>query len=238
MEIKETLLKTSEPTKIIEDVTYFKYIFKKTEKISCAVFYILRSDSELSHTDEVVLDLEDSAREVLNVSLDSLKSTDANVGEKVQNLRFALIELESKLRVAHAARYISTDLINVFVHEIDSVYRSMKKYTDKSIRNPLSEIGIEEQVTERKVARVREQHQVSTRSEGVTVRTETSGPTISRRDRIIEVLRDNPDATIKDIVSVVTDCSEKTIQRELITMIKDNIVVREGERRWSKYKLV
>ena len=225
-----------EKTRAIEDANYFKYIFKKTEKISCAVFYILRSEQELYKTDKVVQDVEDSARMVLNTSIASLACTDATLSEKVSELRFALIALESKLRVAQAARYIGNELIGVFIHEIDSVYRSMKKYTERSMRNPLSE---EEEafefVREKKVARPREVREVS---DIRRVEIEASRPVRTRRERVIEVLRDNPDATIKDIVGVVSDCSEKTIQRELISMIKDNLVVREGERRWSKYKLV
>ena len=60
----------------------------------------------------------------------------------------------------------------------------------------------------------------------------------SRKDRILDIIKDKGEATIKDISSNVTDCSEKTIQRELIDLIKDNIILRDGERRWSKYKMV
>ena len=222
--------------KTIGDVNYFKYIFKKTEKISCAVFYILRSEQDVYKTDSVIQDVEDSARRVLNIALESLQSTEATRPIKVANLRFALIALESKLRIAQASRYIGSELMGVFIHEIDSVYRSMKRYTDTNMPNPFSgdEVPVESP-RERKVHKVREVREVS---EGHTQSIETSVPDISRKDRIIQVLRDNPDATIKDIAGVITDCSEKTIQRELIAMIKDNIVVREGERRWSKYKLV
>jgi DeoR/GlpR family transcriptional regulator of sugar metabolism len=55
---------------------------------------------------------------------------------------------------------------------------------------------------------------------------------------VLNVIRDKGNATIKDIIEVVKDCSEKTIQRELIVLIKDGIIIREGERRWSKYRLV
>ncbi len=225
-----------EHSRAIEDVNYFKYIFKKTEKISCAVFYILRSEQDAYKTDAVIHDVEDSARVVLNTAVASLACTDAVLSEKVTELRFALIALESKLKVAQAARYIGSDLMGVFIHEIDSVYRSMKKYTEKHTANPLSEDeGSFEQIREKKAVRTKEVREVS---DIRRVEIETPRQERSRRERVTDVLRDNPDATIKDIVGVVTDCSEKTIQRELMSMIKDNIVVREGERRWSKYKLV
>jgi len=58
-----------------------------------------------------------------------------------------------------------------------------------------------------------------------------------RRKTILELIKKKKEVTIKDISSVISDCSEKTIQRELIALVKDNVLKKEGERRWSKYSL-
>ncbi|MCK5027052.1 MAG: DeoR family transcriptional regulator [Candidatus Pacebacteria bacterium] len=58
-----------------------------------------------------------------------------------------------------------------------------------------------------------------------------------RRDIIIQMLRDKKDLTIKDITTEITDCSEKTIQRELVSLVKKGILKKTGERRWSRYSL-
>ena len=58
-----------------------------------------------------------------------------------------------------------------------------------------------------------------------------------RRDKISEILSKGQKLTIKDISKEIDDCSEKTIQRELSSMLKDNVLSKEGERRWSKYFL-
>lgn len=58
-----------------------------------------------------------------------------------------------------------------------------------------------------------------------------------RRNRIIDLLKTKSDLTIKDFARVIADCSEKTIQRELIDLVEKGIVKKEGERRWSKYSL-
>ena len=60
---------------------------------------------------------------------------------------------------------------------------------------------------------------------------------VDRGARIKTVLEAVPEATIKDIAEVITDVSEKTIQRELNSLIEKGQVVREGERRWSKYSI-
>ncbi len=233
METKETTLRTERGVGMLEDIEYYKYIFKKTEKIACAVFYVLRQGHSNGQSDRVAYDLESTAQGLVDVSFESLKSTTATIEERAINLKYALVAFESKLRIAHSARLLSTEFLEVFIHEIDSVQRSLKKYTEPRVANPLSMSD-----TRMEGASLRERKPVTVRIErtGVTGRGEGGGP--SRRERVLGVLRDKGQATIKDIVEVVTDCSEKTIQRELISLIKDNVIVREGERRWSKYRLV
>ncbi len=54
---------------------------------------------------------------------------------------------------------------------------------------------------------------------------------------ILNLLKRNDNLSIKDISAVVKNCSEKTIQRELASLIKKGLVRKEGERRWSVYRL-
>lgn len=70
-----------------------------------------------------------------------------------------------------------------------------------------------------------------------------------RRKEIIQIIKSNsgaPDSpdfgvTITDIKTKakgpVAACGEKTLQRELISMIKDNILSKTGSKRWSRYFL-
>ena len=52
---------------------------------------------------------------------------------------------------------------------------------------------------------------------------------------ILDLIKKSNGVSIKDISTVVRDCSEKTIQRELNNLIERGVVVRRGERRWSTY---
>lgn len=56
-----------------------------------------------------------------------------------------------------------------------------------------------------------------------------------RTERILAVVKNNDGISIKDITSVIKDCSEKTIQRELVSLIEHGLVEKRGERRWSLY---
>ena len=63
-----------------------------------------------------------------------------------------------------------------------------------------------------------------------------------RREDILAVIKANGgNATITDIKNKpqgqLISCGEKTLQRELIGMVKDGVLKRVGEKRWSRYSL-
>ena len=70
-------------------------------------------------------------------------------------------------------------------------------------------------------------------SKGHTVRDKNT-----RYEVIINLLKKTKEISIKDVSSIVSDCSEKTIQRELLSLVGKGVLKKEGERRWSKYSLV
>ncbi len=64
----------------------------------------------------------------------------------------------------------------------------------------------------------------------------------SRREEIIKILKSNSKGlTISEIKNVsngqIATLGEKTLQRELVAMVKDNILYKTGSKRWSKYFL-
>jgi hypothetical protein len=40
-----------------------------------------------------------------------------------------------------------------------------------------------------------------------------------------------------DQFSAIVSCGEKTLQRELVSMVKDGVLKKLGEKRWSRYML-
>jgi len=57
----------------------------------------------------------------------------------------------------------------------------------------------------------------------------------NRRKVIEDILRTRGSLTIKDAIDAIKDCSEKTIQRELVALVREGFLRREGARRWSRY---
>lgn len=59
----------------------------------------------------------------------------------------------------------------------------------------------------------------------------------SRIESIISIIKLKGNVNIKDISSVILNCSEKTIQRELMTLVTAGILKKSGDRRWSVYSM-
>lgn len=59
----------------------------------------------------------------------------------------------------------------------------------------------------------------------------------SRRTRILKLVKDKREVTIKDITNHFPELSEKTIQRELISLVDTGVLKKFGERRWSRYSI-
>ena len=62
-------------------------------------------------------------------------------------------------------------------------------------------------------------------------------PSADRQGVIISLLKKNKELGIKDFTSSIKDCSEKTIQRELVSLVSKGQVIKMGEKRWSRYSL-
>jgi hypothetical protein len=58
-----------------------------------------------------------------------------------------------------------------------------------------------------------------------------------RRDLIIKMLGERSNLNIKDFTAVIKDYSDKTIQRELLALVEEGVIKKQGERRWSTYSL-
>ena len=63
------------------------------------------------------------------------------------------------------------------------------------------------------------------------------GIKIARRNDVLNVVRNKGRVSIKDITVILKDTSEKTVQRELLGLVKEGVLVKEGEKRWSMYRI-
>lgn len=234
MDNKETNSALIRSDMLIHNDEYFKYIFKKTEKVVSAVFYTTRSLSEEDKKDILVAAVEDRALRANVLVEKTLTASGASRIRGLEEFRVALVALESALTFLTAGRIMRDDLLEVFRHELGNLQRSLREYTHESPKHAFGDVFDPSPKTgdRRRLA------------ERAPLRTMTSDPAhrvpeggLDRRERILGIIRDKGQVTIKDVSSIITDCSEKTIQRELMSLISERLITKEGERRWSKYAL-
>lgn len=64
-----------------------------------------------------------------------------------------------------------------------------------------------------------------------------SDKTEDRKQKILNLLKNNDKKTIKEISSIFEDISEKSIQRDLADLVESGRLLANGERRWRVYYL-
>jgi predicted HTH transcriptional regulator len=60
----------------------------------------------------------------------------------------------------------------------------------------------------------------------------------SRQEKILSFINERKSAVIKDITALFPEVSEKTIQRELGSLIDTGRITKRGSKRWSMYMAV
>lgn len=229
------IIKATESTKrLVQDENYYKYIFKKTERIVSVVFYVSNTLEKNERTNFILEDILKTAQLVHDAILRTLEARTHLSEEPIRVAAHSLIALESKLQVAASTGLISSEVLHVLASEIDGVLRGLNKYLIRTTAFDDLDYKVMPSGPERTRSVARES--AVEKKEAVSG-VEPNRTEIDRRERIKVVLSAKGEATIKDISDIITDVSTKTIQRELNAMIEDNLVKRQGERRWSKYSL-
>ncbi len=227
------------------DEQYYNNVFKKTEKMVSVVFYVLsQTSSDYEKLDEQFLNIKDKELKTHEESLKTLSLYTHQISDNdLLGLRHSLVTLESVLRIAEAASIFPEDLFNLISEQIDSVMRYLKNhYTPKTISAEIDPVSLMSNQSKSRVSKPKTTYkqrrtvipQGDISSDAHFVHSQLT----DRSERIKTVLEAKPQATVKDIAEIITDVSEKTIQRELNSLIEKGQVVREGERRWSKYSVL
>lgn len=243
------------------------FIFKKTEKITLALYLIT---SLLSESEPLKKSIRQKSLALLHSSA-GLKDL-INYEDKLRflNLTSLLFELLSLLSLGEGVGLISSMNFSILSKEIEVLLDFIEKEQDEnedstslfgkgffSVENTPSVSGVKPGGSENKrhfspLASSEINKNMSYKTEIGREDTNVSPGNLdiepkeysvsfikksNRKANIVDIIKIKKKVTIKDISSLIKDCSEKTIQRELISLLAEGIVKREGERRWSTYSL-
>lgn len=215
------------------------FIFKKTEKLSAA-FYML--SNLLSDGEPMKKEWRSIGLELLN---ESLNLTSKNNYLKLLTKALSLIE------ISYLADMISGMNYNIFKHELQgviSVVESADWLIDSSasiLSQGFFEAGniptnsVSVSVIPR-ASYLKDNNIVSDRmslKNNVVKIKDNKADASNRQEIILSLLKKSNELGIKDFVTAITGCSEKTVQRELANMITKGQIKKTGEKRWSRYSL-
>lgn len=235
---------------------YLIYIFKKTEKITAALYMV----SGLLKDDEPIKwEIRDKGIDLLSSSFSASSSLPGDKNAVIQSLFTAALETISLLNVAKISNLISDMNHKLLIREIDNIIGLLKKRLAQNAENAgyvLSEnffktpdlfsSGFRPDIHSDKHAFPNDSkgHRLNNTKSGsdgenlVKGQINPAQKKVERQTTIISILEKQSDLTIKDFSRVIEGCSEKTIQRELLELVAKGVVKKEGERRWSRYSLV
>ncbi|MEI6843264.1 MAG: hypothetical protein WCK48_02035 [bacterium] len=255
----ENSLSVSNVQKSKEIISYFNkdkdfvFAYKKTEKLSAAVYLVtnLFSDNE-----PMKWTLRKKIQEVLSFMVGYKDVGEFSRSDFSQKAKTMILEIVSLLEVSSLSGLVSFMNFSIIKQEFSDLISILEKggelqknigqnnisrsffYVEPIQQNPVQ--STENFAEEKRDYSVRSETRIPQNilRDIQTVKDNFVFKRNNRQDSIINLLKKKSDLSIKDISLTVKGCSEKTIQRELITLISSGIVKKTGERRWSKYSLV
>jgi len=230
---------------------YLVYIFKKTEKITSALYLI---SGLLKDEEPMKWELRDKGMDLVGSSFMASSSVPGDKNFMIQSLFASALETISLLNIAKLSNLISPMNHKLLVAEIDNVLGLLRDKLASSAENAgyvLSEDFFKTSSmfssgfrSDNSGGRSKDDIGSNSGHSKVSSQTKVSKGHVdivekknSRQETIMNVLKNQSNLTIKDFIKVIKDCSEKTIQRDLIELVDRGLVKKEGERRWSRYSL-
>lgn len=226
------------------------FIIKKTERIVYGVYML----SHFVPTQETLhSDLKKTSHKLLaHVSDFVIVSTHT---EEVVNHTHALLQhLSSLLTLSFMEGYTSQANIEIMKHEINYLHKHIEELSTRPrteggqlqfkadlfvvpqvLKTPRSDLAPKVSFKPKPSKTPRsdleilgeEDNNIKAKDESIQ----------AREQKVIEVIRTKGIVSIKDISTVISDVSEKTIQRTLQALIDKGQITKEGERRWARYQL-
>lgn len=239
---------------VFDNNASFTFFYKKTEKITTAVYMV---SAFIKDEDHIKWQLRRKSLDLLSLalSLSHAELLDKKDGQKVAAV---LIELVSLFEIAVADKIISEMNFSILKQEFLALLSMLEEemFPESSRSLILSDdfFNIEKMISSQgegshkghsgdSKGHEQMRHipvQISkVFNKGLPQSTATkNSPKNTASDRktiILDLFKTKKEIGITDLANLIKDCSEKTIQRELLGMVKDGVLKKQGERRWSRY---
>lgn len=214
----------------------FKSIYGKSHRLSAAVFVV---SNVIGQDEELKTKIKSLALRLVSLSVELKDMSFSGASKILSDLEKISLELMSVLDIAAVVGMVSQMNAKILREEFQSFVAELDSFADDTGRS-VKELFAEEM--DSKSDNQNKSENAATNKLLVSKITEAAaGNGHKRKDlrkmSVLEFIKGHNNVSIKDIVPNITGCSEKTIQRELISLIEEGKIIKTGERRWSKYSL-
>ena len=237
--------------------SYCLYVHKKTEKMVSAIYLLTSLFGDL---EPLKTKLRSEGLSLLSKSLFSPNHSVSLRAQITSEFLLSATEIISLLEVAKISRLISNMNYEVIISEFNSLLKVIDENRTPSNSSTLSSnffvtegyVPIKQDspfnhsqtnLLKEKTSQIA--HDFVKDKESVNVLDKVSKTKLvktfekpNRSEKILTLMKKDRPMTIKDFAVSIRDCSEKTLQRELLSLVSKGLIKKEGERRWSKYSLI
>ena len=245
----------------IKDID-FQYIYKKTEKIVTAIYLVTNF---LDASEPLKWSLRKASTSLLTSSMTFSKVTLSDREVRGHDLNSSILETSSLFDLAYRSGFVSKMNFEIINFEISKLSASVAEYlaagisSNKSLFDPdyfhvhkddsdLEKDSQKDNIKDKTKGQYIYKRQnndlyktndikVDNTNISHNVKKTKKKTNVDRRNIIIAEVKKNGDVSVKDISRALPDLSSKTLQRELLSMVDDGLLVKKGERRWSRYSL-
>jgi len=223
--------------------------YRRAERLAAALYLLT---NHIPENDRAREETRRKANELLEHVLclrDEMRSPQSPA---IRSTTITARHLISLVRMLTIAGYVSIQNAETMVAALDelSIYltSSQRSILSESVsisREELMDVHESSQRTRTVVQAIKDTHEVSVITDTQIVKdAKTSAPRVSRgsslslrSQTILDILRTGGSLGIKDIAANLPEYGEKTIQRELVTLVSEGKVRKVGLKRWSRYSI-
>jgi hypothetical protein len=227
----------------------FLVIYTKSYRLAAAVFMI---SNMIDQGESLRTKIKDLALVLVSISVNLKDINFLDARKLITDIEKKSLELMSMLDIACVSNLISKMNVSILKEEFQSFILELGKFTESfennksvSVKGLFSESPIlsinnnlkKTDLVDNFASNICKDEQKKYVKNGIK-----NGSGHKRKDlrknTILDFVKGHNDVSIKDIAANITGCSEKTIQRELTSLIGEGRIRKIGERRWSKYSII
>lgn len=228
----EIISKNASVASFFDDQTDFNFVCKKTEKLASAVYLItnLFSDNE-----PMKWTLRKKVSDLMSFIISYKDIRQSDLPNFINITKTKVLDIVSLLEVAYLGGLVSRMNFSIIDQEFSNLITALNSAHKTDSSNsiiPTKFFDFERPFHDQVNSPTNYEPKDS-----LTQRDSSAFKSNNRQNIILGLLKKKKELTIKDITGIIKDVSEKTIQRELISLISAGILIKTGERRWSKYSL-